>query len=648
MYLKIVYNKAINSFIEGAVNMTVKWVEKPYDIEKATKLYQETKISPLSAKLLVSRGITTAEQARKFLMPNFNEELHNPSLLKDIDKVVSRIYKAIQKDEKILFLGDYDADGVTTTAIFVLGMKQLGKEVDYFLPNRFKDGYGVNVRNVEEFAKYDLIVTGDTGIKAYEAIYELTHSYNRDVIVTDHHEPAVYPVSKRERVPEKTKVIENKKEVMAIPDCYAVINPKRIDCSYPGKDLSGAGVIFKVIEELFNYLHYPKKNLYQLLDLVACGLIPDMVPMFNIKKDSFEVRNLVKLGLSIMNNRPKDWVTAVQDVKKGDSANSKKKKVERPIVAMDLGFTYGPLLNATGRLYDPRPAAEFLLEQSKEKTYEIAKYLHEVNLERRKLSAENTAEILKDLKNKGEEFTDYGIVVTSPNLHVGITGLVAGDVLKEYYRTTIALAPFETPEGEKVLKGSARSIYGISVLDALIDVEEEMGPYTFGGHEQAAGITLIPEQLDTFQSLFRLAIKKQVDKIGDEVFEPKKFYDAKIRFEEIDLRLIDELSKFEPYGMGNEEPLFHAENVLIDSITVLRDKETGKEKALKFNFVQDGFFMEGITFTKIKELEQQYEEALKDNSMVSCKILGVPQKNEWAGRVKLQFKVEEILINSFL
>lgn len=625
--------------------MPIKWVEKPYDIEKATQLYLEAGITPLSAKLLVSRGITTVEQTRKFLKPNFNEDLHNPSLLMDIDKVVTRIYKAIQKNESILFHGDYDADGATTTAVFVLAMKMLGKEVDYFLPNRFKDGYGVNISNVKEFAKYDLIVTGDTGIKAYEAIHELTHVHKKDVIVTDHHEPLAYPVSERSRLPLKTRVIENEHEVMAIPDCFAVINPKRLDCMYEGKDLSGAGVIFKVMEELFNYLHYPKKELYQLLDLVASGLVPDMVPMFNAESGSFEVRNLVKLGLSIMNNRPKHWVTAVKEIKQKSKGASKKPTNERPIVAGDLGFTYGPLLNATGRLYDPRPAAEFLMEQDKEKTEEIAKYLHEVNLERRKLSAENTAEILKSLKELGEEHKDYGIVVTSPNLHVGITGLVAGDVLKEYYRTTIALAPFEMADGTVVLKGSARSIYNISVLEALIDVEEELGPYTFGGHEQAAGVTIFPEQLEEFQRLFRLAVKKQADKYGPEVFEPKKFYDAKIKFEEINFDLINELALFEPFGMGNEEPSFYAEDAFIESITVLRDRETQKEKALKFNFVQDGFFMEGITFTKIKELESQYEEALMENSMVPCKLLGIPQTNEWAGRIKFQFKVEDIIIN---
>jgi len=367
--------------------------------------------------------------------------------------------------------------------------------------------------------------------------------------------------------------------------------------------------------------------------------------MFNAESGSFEVRNLVKLGLSIMNNRPKHWVTAVKEIKEKNKGTSKKPANERPIVAGDLGFTYGPLLNATGRLYDPRPAAEFLMEQDKEKTDEIAKYLHEVNLERRKLSAENTAEILKSLKELGEEYKDYGIVVTSPNLHVGITGLVAGDVLKEYYRTTIALAPFEMADGTVVLKGSARSIHNISVLEALIDVEEELGPYTFGGHEQAAGVTIYPEQFDEFQRLFRLAVKKQADKYGPEVFEPKKFYDAKIKFEEINFDLINELALFEPFGMGNEEPSFYAEDAFIESITVLRDRETQKEKALKFNFVQDGFFMEGITFTKIKELESQYEVALMENSMVPCKLLGIPQTNEWAGRIKFQFKVEDIIIN---
>ncbi|PFJ29175.1 single-stranded-DNA-specific exonuclease RecJ [Bacillus thuringiensis] len=628
--------------------MTKKWVEKPYDVTKAKVLQQEAKLTSLTSKLLVSRGIETDKQAQLFLKPNFNEDLHNPSLLADIDKVATRIYKAIQKMERVLIHGDYDADGATTTAIYVKGFKLLGKQVDYFLPNRFKDGYGVNVNNVEKFAEYDLIITGDTGIKAYDAIYELTHTHQKDVIVTDHHEPVVFPISERDRIPEKTKVIETEHEVMAIPDCFAVINPKRIDCKYQGKDLSGAGVAFKVIEAVFDYLHYPKRELYQMLDLVACGLVPDMVPMFNTKTDSFEVRNYVKLGLNIMNKSPKRWVTAVQELKEKEKNKNKPKGKARPIVAMDLGFTYGPLLNATGRLYDPTPAAEFLMEEDEEKVNELAKQLHEINLERRKLSADNASEILKFLKEQDEEYIDYGIVVTSPNLHVGITGLVAGEVLKEYYRTTIALAPFINPDGTKVYKGSARSIHGISVLDALIDVEKEMGPYIYGGHEQAAGLTLKPEQLDLFRELFRLAVKKQADKFGPEVFEPKKFYDAKIQFEEINFDLINELNLFEPFGMGNEEPTFYAGDVFIESIKVLRDKETQKEKALKFNFVQDGQFIEGITFSKIKELEKQYEKALERNSMVPCEVLGIPQINEWMGRITFQFKVEDIKIEPSL
>lgn len=617
--------------------MTNKWVEKPYDALKAEKLQKNTDLTSFTSRLLVSRGIETAEDAKSFLRPNFATDLHNPSLLADIDKVVARIYKAIQKKETILFHGDYDADGVTTTAIFVKGLREVGANIDFFVPNRFKDGYGVNKNNVEKFAKYDLIITGDTGIKAFDAIYELTHTYETDVIVTDHHEPVVFELKDKHRIPDKTKVIENEDEIMALPDAFAVINPKRIDCAYPGKDLSGAGVAFKVVEALYDYLHYPKRNLYQMLDLVACGLVPDMVPMFNVQEGTFEVRNLVKLGLSIMNNNPKPWVSSVLHKK-----NEKKKNKSTKITSTDLGFVYGPLLNATGRLYDPTPAAEFLMEDNESVCMERIEYLYKVNEERKKLSAENTNDILKVLKDQDEEFVDYGIVVTSPSLHVGITGLVAGNVLNEYYRTTIALAPFKQPDGAEVLKGSARSIYGISVLDALIDVEAEMGSYVYGGHEQAAGLTLTLDQLEPFRKAFRLAVKKQAEKLGPEVFEPKKFYDAHVHFEDIDFKLIDELGQFEPYGMGNEEPIFYAKNVIIDKLNVYRDAETKKEKAIKFTFVQDGFSIDGIAFNKLKDIEAQYEEALRNNSEVPCELLGYPQANEWNGRVTFQFVVKEI------
>lgn len=610
------------------------WVQKPVNEKQAEILQKETNLTPLTSRLLVSRGIETTEHARAFLRPDFFKELHNPFSLKGIMKVLERINEAMIKNERILFLGDYDADGVTTTAIFVKGFEELGVKIDYFVPNRFKDGYGVNIKNVESFSEYDLIITGDTGIKAYDAIYELATTYQTDVIVTDHHEPYILPISEKGRMPENVQLIESEDEVMALPVCFEVINPKRIDCEYPSKDLSGAGVAFKVMEALFDHLGKPKKPLYNLLDLVATGLIPDLVPLFDVKRNTFEVRNLVKLGLNIMNNNPKLWVSGVQELKQ------KPGKKPRKITSTDLGFTYGPILNACGRLYDPRPAAEYLLEEEKEQSKELITYLNEVNLERRRISNDTSVAMIKELKNSSKEEVDYGIVVHSPDIHVGITGLVAGNVLNEYYRTTIALAEIEDDKGSKIYKGSARSIDGISVLEALMDVEKEIGNYIYGGHEQAAGLTLTSEQLEPFKKHFRLACKKQADAYGDEsVFNPKKYYDLKVDFMDVTKDFIFELNQFEPFGMGNNEPLFYSEEVEIVSIKPLGDEG----QYLKFEFKHKGVKISGIIFSKSKEIQENYGLAMKNIGVAMCNILFFPQINSYDN--KPQLLIKDIKIN---
>lgn len=616
--------------------MSKKWVKQEVDLIKTKKLQEETELSQLTCELLVSRGIETKKHADLFLKPNFKEDLHNPSSLADIDKTLKRINKAITGKEKILIHGDYDADGVTTTTIFVKGFKLLGVEVDFFVPNRFKDGYGVNVNNVEKFAAYDLVITGDTGIRAFESIQKLTNEYNTDVIVTDHHEPLVVSHEDKALIPENAITSEINGLLMALPDCYAVVNPHRLDCNYPGKDLSGAGVAFKVMEALFEYLHYGKRDLYQMLDLVAAGLVPDLVHMFNIKHNSFEVRNLVKLGLAIMNKNPKPWVRSIQEIKE-EKKNKKPSKYETKKVytATDLGFSYGPILNAAGRLYDPTPAAEYLMEDNEMKSKELAAGLIGINEERQRLSADNTTQILKDLKDAPTEFLDYGIVVASKNLHVGITGLIAGKVLEEYYRTTVALAEVEKPDGSKVYKGSARSIPGISVLDALIDVEKEIGSYVYGGHPQAGGLTLEASQVEPFRKAFRLAVKKQVDLLGDEtVFQPKTIYDAEIKFSDMNYELLDELNSLEPYGMGNSEPIFFSKDVLIEKVSFL-----GKEgKYLKFQLIQNGIPLEAVMFSKAKDTMEAYDNALDRYFHVPCEFLGYPQINDFNGKIQLILK----------
>lgn len=603
------------------------WLVKPLNDKGSEKLQLDAGISPLAARLLVSRGIETVEHARAFLRPNFAKELHNPFSMQGMSKAVERIMMAIEKKEKVLVHGDYDADGVTTTTIFIKGLQMLGLEADFFVPNRFKDGYGVNVNNVVEFAKYDLVITGDTGIKAYEAISALTNLHGTDVIVTDHHEPYILPLLEKERLPEGTWLIQNDEEIMALPSCYEVINPKRIDCDYQCKDLSGAGVAFKVMEAVFDSVGHPKRELYELLDVVATGLVPDLVPLMDVNRETFEVRNLVKIGLNIMNNSPKMWVSGIKSLKET--------KKPRPIKSSDLGFTYGPILNAAGRLYDPTPAAKYLMEEDEASSAELLGYLNEVNLERRELSNNTSSKMVEELKEAAPEEVDYAIVVESPALHVGITGLVAGNILNEYYRTTIALARLENAEGETIYKGSARSIEGISVYDALMEVEKEIGHFVYGGHPQAAGLTLGKEQLVPFKIAFRKACKRQADCYGDDtVFNPRKYYDLEVDLVDVTEEFIFELNQFEPFGTGNEEPVFFSKNVELINL-----KPIGANgQFLRFDFKQNGHRMSGVIFNKTEKIKASYEKALDEYDKVPCEILFFPQINDYNNRPQLLLK----------
>lgn len=630
------------------------WIPKPINEKLVKELTEELPdITNTTAKLLISIGITKKEQAISFLQPNFKTDLHNPGFLKEIKQVLIRIKQAIDNNENILIHGDYDADGITTVAIFVKAFEMLGVKVDYFLPNRFIDGYGINIDNVEMFSNYDLVISGDTGIKAFDTAYEVTHNSKTDLIVTDHHEPVVFPKEEKSRIPKYTKVIETDTQIMALPDCFATTNPKRIDDDYQSKDLSGAGVAFKVMEALFMYLKKPKIELYELTDFVACGLIPDMVPLFNTKQNSFEVRNLIKLGLSLMNRNPKKWVSAIK----------KEMNINKDINSTDLGFSFGPLLNAVGRLDDPTPAVEFLLEEDTTKLQEKAKFLVEKNKERQKLSRETGTKIIKELQNASEEFIDYGIVVQSDDLHIGITGLVAGDILKEFYRPTIALAKFEDKKGNIVYKGSGRSIEGLSVLEALIEVEKELGNYIYGGHEQAAGLTLLPEQIEPFRKLFREACKKQALKVGEEeLFEPKEYFDLELQFEEINTNFLLELNSFEPFGMGNPQPIFYAKNVQIKEMLA-----TKNDNCKRFNFSQNNNNMNGICFNKGKSYQKKYDELIEEilneeyysdtlneeekteiiedikNNQIFVEILFTPQFNEFRGKTTIQLLIKDII-----
>lgn len=485
-----------------------------------------------------------------FLTPSL-KLFHHPFKMKDLEKALERLMKAFANKEKILFFGDYDTDGCTTTALFVKVLRDKGINVDYYVPHRHKDGYGLNATKMKEFAGlYDLIVTGDTGIKEMETIYNCPI----DVIVTDHHEPFV--TSDEELLAQYrgiANIIEKDGKTMVIPDAYAVVNPKRIDCEYPNKCLSGVAVIFKLLQGLFIKNNWKQVDLTQHLDLVATGLVADLVPQFDTDYQDSEVRMMTKVGLQIMNQNPKPWVSSIIEISKIEEVNHN-----------SLGFVYGPRFNAAGRLDSPFPVVEYLLEDDYELSYEKALVLEKYNTDRKELQKEATESIVELLKNKDKSWTDRIVVVKAePQYHSGIAGLVASRLVSQYNVPAIVLCEKEI-DGKKFLTGSCRSIEGVDILHLLQQTEKKMGAYKYGGHEMAAGLTITLDQFDTFREFIREAALL----LDDSKFTNSLFYELEIPLNKLTLPTVNFIR-----DTFYKIRLFSGSNKLYSAPTPMKKKE---------------------------------------------------------------------------
>lgn len=670
-------------------SLEVIWKNKNIPEEKSNTLINALNIPPAVAKLLASIDITEPTDALNFLKPNLNQ-LHDPFLLKDMDKAVNRINRAIDNGERILGHGDYDCDGVTTSTLLKEGFRLLGAEIDVFAPNRFVDGYGLNPKRMDGFAKeYDLIISGDTGIRAFAAAKLVNEIAHADLIVTDHHEPNIVPIEKIDKEAESNGAIIETigEEKIYLPDCYAVIDQQRLGDPYPNKSLAGVGVVFKLMQALFQSRKADMKPLLYLLDLVATGTIADLANQIDSHEGSldFENRVMCKFGIAVMNQSPKPWVkaislsTGIKKISKEEleSVNNFKERLiaeskeneENPeakseisdkvkefrsaiekrylnhspfftdserIDSIAIGFRIGPTLNAPGRLEDPMPAVELLLEHEEEQAFAKAKKLKMVNTKRQEQTKEYE-QVIEQLENDSQEFKDYGIAVQSEAFHIGIAGLVAGKLQQHYYRPAIALAPVEK-EGKLVLKGSARSIPGIHILHCLDYVKDKIGPYEYGGHVQAAGLTLEPERFDEFRSAFREACMEY----EEDVFTPFISYDALIDLHEADDQLIQYISRFEPFGEGmfkssSKKPLFRSDNVQIRDL-----KEIMKGKGAILTFEQNKHKAKGVMFKKGEEIIPAYHNRIKEEGKCNVDILYSPEFNYWNGNRTVQLMIEEI------
>ncbi|MCR6719960.1 MAG: single-stranded-DNA-specific exonuclease RecJ [Chitinophagaceae bacterium] len=430
-------------------------------MRKKGLLHESLKINPLLCQLLVQRGIDTYDKAFRFFRPSL-DELHDPWLMKDMQKAVDRIIHAFNNNERILVFGDYDVDGTTAVASFYSFLKQIHQPVEFYIPHRYREGYGVSKAGIDFAGDNDftLIVSLDCGIKSAELI-AYAREKGIDFIVCDHHLPDDQ-----------------------LPPAVAILNPKQSDCEYPYKELCGCGVGFKLMQALADRLSLPATSYLQYLDLVATAIAADIVPITG------ENRILALHGLKKANENPNNGIKALCELSG--------LKPEQPLHIHNLVFMIAPRVNAAGRMDDARKAVEMFVAHSKEEAMKYAEMLHSDNSERKEADSSITQEALELIRTTAEWAECKSTVLFQPHWHKGVVGIVASRVIEHYYRPTIVL----TQSGEYAA-GSARSVPGFNLYEAIHACREHLVGY--GGHFAAAGMTLELSQVDAFRkSLKRL------------------------------------------------------------------------------------------------------------------------------------------------
>lgn len=561
----------------------MRWTLKPEPNPKITsQLAIELGVDIVVAKLLVQRGIETYQQAKDYFRPNLNN-LHNPYLMKDMDKAVARIEKAIATNENIMIFGDYDVDGTTAVSLVSSYLRTFYPNVATYIPDRYNEGYGISYKGIDfaEDNEITLIIALDCGIKSIEHI-DYANNKGIDFIICDHHRPG---------------------EVL--PKATAILNPKRTDCSYPYNELCGCGVGFKLIQALGQNRNQTINDLLPYLDLVATAIAADIVPMTG------ENRVLAKFGLEVINSNPRPGIQAlIQSIKK------------KEITITDVVFVVAPRINAAGRIHHGDYAVRLLTEFNLNQAEEVAKEIEQFNSDRRDLDKQITEEALLQIKENKEE-NQFTTVVYQENWHKGVIGIVASRLTETYYRPTIVF----TKSGDK-LAASARSVKDFDVYNALEACSEHLEQ--FGGHMYAAGMTLLEENYENFKKAFEKTVKET---IHPDLLIPELEYDAEICLTEVTPRLMRILKQFEPFGPQNMTPLFLIKE-LTDSGYA---KNLGSDNEhLKVFVKQDNSESFGAIGFKIGDKLSVVKNLQKFDAIVSL------EENEWRDVVTLQLQLRDI------
>lgn len=491
----------------------MNWEVENIDSTKEIRdLSERLKVSNTTASLLVSRGIKTFEGAKTFFRPSL-DDLHDPFLMKDMDKAVIRILDAVKKEEKILIYGDYDVDGTSSVALVCKFLRTNTKnQIGTYIPDRYDEGYGISFKSIDYALDNDftLIIALDCGIKAIDKV-DYANKNNIDYIICDHHKPG------------KT-----------IPAAVAVLNPLREDCNYPFKFLCGCGIGFKLIQGLSARQEQWESNVENYLDLVAVAIGADMVPLVG------ENRTLCHFGLKIINSSP---TTGLKAIIRG---------INKPEITLgEVSFYIAPRINSAGRIKHGNNAVELLLEDNFDNAISFSKEIDEFNIQRRGLDKLITNEALEQIE-ENEEQRDFTTVVFKEDWHKGVIGIVASRLIEKYYRPTLVFT-----KSNDVLAASARSVKGFDVYNAIESCKEHL--IQFGGHKYAAGLTLKPESYFAFKQSFEEYVKTTIDK---KLLTPIINVNEKIKLTDITPKFYRILKQFAPFGPANKQPVFYSDNLL--------------------------------------------------------------------------------------
>ena len=484
------------------------------DRENVSRLSSELGVDPVLAELLVQRGVHTFEQARSFFRPSL-DNLHDPFLMTDMDKAVERVHQAVSAGEKNLVYGDYDVDGTTAVSLVYSFLRRLTRQLDFYIPERYDEGYGVSYKGIDWAAEngFSLIITLDCGIKANEKV-EYARERGIDMIICDHHLP------------------ENE-----LPKAVAVLDPKREDCNYPFDDLSGCGVGFKLVQAYSQRYGIPFESLIPLLDLLVVSIASDLVSVTD------ENRILAHFGLKQLNSNPREGLLAMIQLSGLEPMH---------LTIDDIVFKIGPRINAAGRMESGRIAVELLTASNVDEAIRIGSEINEHNNERKNIDRRITQEALEMVESGNCLSCANATIVYNPEWHKGVVGIVASRLVEAFYRPTIV---FTKSQGGLVT-GSARSVHGFDLYDAIESCADLLE--NFGGHLYAAGLTLKEENIPAFCE----RIEKFVSgKIIPEMKTPVVDIDAMLNFSQITPKFLRILKQFQPFGPGNHAPVFRTDNV---------------------------------------------------------------------------------------